>query len=440
VAIVGRPNVGKSALFNRLIGRRVAIVHEEAGVTRDRLCSEAVWNDQRFELIDTGGIGRIDRAASADAIESGTRAQVDVALQDAAVVIFVVDVSDGRVALDEEVARLLHQSGRTVLAAVNKCDNDALEEQAVEFEALGFPVFPVSALHGRGVAALVEAALPRLPPARNVTTARPLKVAVVGRPNVGKSSYINRLLRSERVIVSDVPGTTRDSIEIPFTVGKGEQARHYVLIDTAGIRRQRRQGTAVDTFSMMRTESSIEQSDLVVLMLDATQGPSLQDRKTAGKILENRKGCILVINKWDLADEVTQRTYTTALRQAMPFLGFVPVIYLSAKSGYNVRRTVDAIDYVAAQIQTQLTTGTLNRVLQDATQRVTPPAGRGGTGRLKIFYATQTGTQPIRIKLFVNDPKRVTDAYRTYLVNALRGAFGLEGAPVILQFHARPRG
>lgn len=437
VAIVGRPNVGKSALFNRLVGRRLAIVHEETGVTRDRLASEATWENERFELIDTGGVGLIDAGASADEIERGTRAQVDVAIQDAAVVLLVVDITAGVVPLDVEVARLLHHSGRPVFVAANKADRAELDETAAEFESLGFPVFPVSALHRRGLDPLMEGVARELPDVENVTLANPLKVAIVGRPNVGKSSYINRLLRNDRVIVSNIPGTTRDSIEVPFTVGRGDSARHYVLVDTAGIRKQGRVKSAVDQFSLMRTQKSIERCDVAVLMLDAAEGPSARDKRIAAAIMELNKGCLLLINKWDLAGEVTQRAYGKALAREMPFFSFAPTIFASAKSGYNIRRTIEAIDYVGAQVQMTLTTGLLNRVLHEAFQRVTPPA-RGGR-RLKFYYATQVGAAPIEVRLFVNDTKRVAPAYKSYLLKSLRKAFGLEGAPVVLQFRARPR-
>ena len=248
MAIVGRPNVGKSALFNRLVQRRVSIVHEEVGVTRDRVACEANWNGERFELIDTGGLGHFDREVSDDQIIAGTEAQAEVAIADASFIIFVVDITDGLAPLDEEVARILHRSGRTVLLAANKADNPEREENTFEFDQLGFPVFAVSALHNRGINDLMEALAPQLPHEENPTEKSPLRVAVVGRPNAGKSSYVNRLLHDERVIVSDVPGTTRDSIEIPFMVGHGDQARHYQLIDTAGIRRGGKIDTQVERY------------------------------------------------------------------------------------------------------------------------------------------------------------------------------------------------
>ncbi|MDH3346326.1 MAG: 50S ribosome-binding GTPase, partial [Kiritimatiellaceae bacterium] len=245
IAIVGRPNVGKSALFNRIVGRRVSIVHEQEGVTRDRIVCETEWDEQQFELIDTGGLGTIDSRPTDDIMVNMTNEQVEVAIEDAAVIIFVTDLTVGLTPMDEEVARLLHRADRPVFIAANKSDNAHRDEDSYAFSTLGFPVFPVSALHNRGVQSLMEALLPELPPGENRTERNPLRVAVVGRPNSGKSSYINRLLKGDRVIVSAIPGTTRDSIEIPFTIGSGPQARHYQLIDTAGVNRRNRKSGAV---------------------------------------------------------------------------------------------------------------------------------------------------------------------------------------------------
>jgi GTP-binding protein len=441
VAIVGRPNVGKSALFNRLVKRRVSIVHEEEGVTRDRVVCEANWEGERFELIDTGGLGHFDREVSNDQIVAGTESQAEVAIADASFIIFVVDITAGAAPLDEEVARILHRSGRTVILAANKADNPERDENVYEFNQLGFPVFPVSAVHNRGIGTLMERLVPLLPHEENPTEKKPLRVAVVGRPNAGKSSYINRLLHDERVIVSDVPGTTRDSIEIPFTIGKGETARHYQLIDTAGVQKETRSKSAVDWFSNLRTDKSIERSDVVVMMLDAETGPTTRDKKVAAKIIDAQKGCLLLVNKWDLAEdadqEITQTKYLPALRETLPFMGFAPIVFVSAKSGYNIKRSIEAIDYVAAQTRVEITTGVLNRVIQQACDRYPPPIAKGK--RLKIYYATQTGTEPIYIKIFVNNPDNARSNWVSYLKNQLRNAFGLEGAPMFIKFIARPR-
>jgi len=434
VAIVGRPNVGKSALFNRLAGRRISIVHEQSGVTRDRIMCEVMWDDRKFELIDTGGINNIDNEVRHDRIEDATYGQVDAAVSDAAVAILVVDVVSGLVPLDEAVANHIRRSGCKVFVAANKCDDAAKDEDTIEFERFGFPVFPVSALHNRGIGELMENVVEALPTAENVTVSNPLKVVVVGRPNVGKSSYINRLLRSDRVIVSDIPGTTRDSIDIPFVVGKGDQAGHYLLIDTAGIRRTGKIDNAVERFSRFRAEESIARADVAVLVLDAIAGPTAQDKKIASMIIEKNKGCVILVNKWDL-EQTTQAKYGPALHRVMPFVGHCPVVFSSALSGYNIRKSIDAIDYVADQIQAELPTGMLNSTIMDACKK-TQPAAVGGR-RLKIFYCTQVGRAPIRIRVFVNDPLRVQENYKTYLVRMLRSRFGLEGAPVLLQFRAR---
>ena len=437
VAIVGRPNVGKSTIFNRLAGRRVAIVHEECGVTRDRLMREVTWNDERFELIDTGGIAHIDKAHTADAISKGTRMQVEAALADAAVAILVVDVTAGVAPLDVEVARLLRESGCKAFVAANKADSPERDEDCYEFSRLGFPVFPVSALHNRGFGPLAGEVLKVLPKVEEQSRIFPLKVAVVGRPNVGKSSYINRLLRAERVIVSEVPGTTRDSIDIPFVVGEGPQARHYKLIDTAGMRQMGKVDTAVERYSHFRAEDSIRESDVSVLVLDAVQGPTLQDKKVGAMIRKYEKGCVIVVNKWDLAKGLTQREYEPAVRKEIPFMTHCPIVFVSAHTGYDIRKSVDAIDRVAANVRTILPTGVLNRTLLDTTERVQPPSVGGK--RLRIYYVTQVGSAPIRIKMFVNYTKLIKEAYQQFLLRMLRDKFGLEGAPIRLEFAARKR-
>ena len=340
VAIVGRPNVGKSALFNRLVGRRLSIVHEQSGVTRDRVMAEVIREDERFELVDTGGLGLMDEKAGGDAFEAHIRDQVKIAIEDAAVLVFVVDITAGLAPLDSEVARLLHESGKPVLIAANKADHDRIDAQAVEFEALGFVTYPVSALHGRGVGELMDVVVGHLPTCDMTAIVKPLRVAVVGKPNAGKSSYINRLLRNDRVMVSEVAGTTRDSVEIPFTVGKGEQARHYVLMDTAGIRQKRKVHTPVEKFSVMRAEKSIQLSDVVVHMIDCSTGFGAQDKKISALVSEYRRGCFLLIHKWDLS-EATQRAYLKELKPTIPFLHEIPVLFASSKTGYNVRSTIE---------------------------------------------------------------------------------------------------
>ena len=433
VAILGRPNVGKSALFNRLAGKRIAIVHAESGVTRDRLVREVVWNNERFELVDTGGVSS---PSGLDVIEAGIRQQAEAALQDAAAVLLVTDIQAGLHPMDEEVANLIHRSGRPAFIAANKADGERFDTGASDFERLGFPVFPVSALQNRGMDDLMAQVFAELPAAVNETIKTPLRVAIVGRPNVGKSSYVNRLLRSDRVIVSDVAGTTRDSIDVPFSMGTGPQARHYVLVDTAGIRRAGKIDNTVERFSLYRSEQSIKDANVVVFMLDAVQGPTAHDKKIAALICEHKRGCVILVNKWDLASgEVTQRQYGPALEKAMPFMGHCPIVFASALDGYNIRRTIEAIDTVAVQVTGTLPTGVLNRTLQEAVEKVAPPSIQGR--RLKLYYATQIGTDPVCLRVFVNRPDLMRPAYEVYLERALRRRFGLEGAPIVLKFTAR---
>ncbi|MFT7516167.1 MAG: GTP-binding protein, partial [Candidatus Omnitrophota bacterium] len=297
--------------------------------------------------------------------------------------------------------------------------------------------FAISALHKRGLDELFSAVIGLLPEGEEPSIVHPLKVAVVGRPNAGKSSFINRLIRNDRVIVSEIAGTTRDSVEVPFVIGRGETARHYLLIDTAGVRRRSKVTDAVERFSIFRTEKSIELSDVVVLVLDATEGPKGRDKRLASLIEAKEKGCIILVNKWDLADdtEITQRKYGEALGEELPFLRHVPIIFVSSQSGYNIRKSIEAIDYVASQVSQEVGTGVLNRIIEECVARNQPPMVKNK--RLKIYYATQVDVRPVRIKLFVNNPVLVTENYRKYLVNKLRASFGLEGAPVILHFTRR---
>ncbi len=440
VALVGRPNVGKSALFNKLIGRRLSIVHEMPGVTRDRVVAESNWDHHRFEVIDTGGIGFVDNSTQTGAIEIGMKNQVEVAIEDAGQILFLVDVQAGLHPMDEEVARLLHVSGRPVLVVANKADNRELERMRDEFQVFGWPGYPVSVLHNTGIGALMETVLARMPPApEHFTVTEPLKVAVVGRPNAGKSTLINCLINKERLIVSPIAGTTRDAVEIPLSVGEGENARHYKLIDTAGMRKGSKVHEAVEYFSRMRVQDSIRSADVVILLMDASEGPRMTDKKLANMIAEARKGCVVVVNKWDLAtgSDVSQQEYRKEFAAQLKFLDYAPLHFISALSGLNVKKLLEVVDHVGAQISFQTTTGVLNRVLHDAVEKNPPPLVSGK--RLKVQYATQAGFRPVRFKIFVNDEERMTEAYNRYLVNTLRSTFGLEGAPIVLILESRRR-
>lgn len=430
IAIIGRPNVGKSSIFNRIAGRPLSIVHSDRGVTRDRLIRAVTWEGHHFELIDTGGLEAPGQSLSE--IAKGVARQAEIAMRDAAAIIFATDAETGLVPQDEEVAALLRRQNRPVFVAMNKADSALRDSAAGDFARAGFPVFPVSALHYRGFGPLMNAALAALPPpAASPTVENPLRVAIVGRPNSGKSSLLNRVLKSERLIVSGVPGTTRDSIDIPFAIGSGPGARHYILTDTAGFRDPPKNASRVDFLCVRRAEKSVARADVVIMLIDAALGPSAQDKRIASFILERRRGCVLAVNKWDLMDDARRPEYLDALRRAVAFLDSVPVVFLSAKSGLNVGGLIRAVDSVAAHVQARLSTGLLNRTLLEAFERTPPPriAGR----RLKLFYSTQTGAQPVTVTLFVNDPARLAPAYEAFLIRTLRNVFELEGAPVILK-------
>lgn len=438
VAIVGRPNVGKSAVFNRIARQRIAIVHAEPGVTRDRLIREVYWEDQRFMLIDTGGIMNIDNEKITDSIDAGIRIQAEAALNDATVVVFVVDIHQGLTPMDEEVARILRRAGAKVLLAANKADAPHFDNAVADFATFGFPMYPISALHGRGFDALMEDVIKHLPLQQTLFGSGPddekntLCVAIVGRPNAGKSSTINTILDTERVLVSETPGTTRDSIDIPFSV----EGRKYTFIDTAGTRREARIDTAVERYSRMRMKESVKRADIVVLMLDTTRGVGLLDKQLAGLIVELGKGCVIVVNKWDLTEE-SHREFSERLAYEIKFMAYCPIVYASATTGHNVDRILGAIEHVATQCHATLPTGILNRTLIKACQSIGTP-GRAGRP-LKLYYATQVGHNPITIRLFVNDPKRLPGHYSQFIVNSLRREFGLEGASIRLQFRARER-
>lgn len=440
VSLVGRPNTGKSALFNRIVKKRVAIVFDQPGVTRDRVTREVELLGRRLMLVDTGGIA-FDRRVTGDPLDSETKGQAALAVEDSAVCVVVVDARAGVTPLDAEVIARVRESGVPCLVAANKCDTADDDWRAAEFERFGLPVFPTSAEHGRGVEELVGSFVAKLPPAVESETAkRPLRVAVVGRPNVGKSSYVNRLLNAPRVIVSEIAGTTRDAVEVPFTIGSGPEARHYMLVDTAGMKPHTKMSkTSVDNFSLFRSEEAIAEADVVLLLVDAQMGPTLQDKRIAGKILDAHKACVVLCQKWDLAqaEGITETKALPALRAMMPFLNFAPVVFCSNKSGYNVRRTVEAIDRAAASASERLPTGMLNRVLVTATKKTLAPMVKGK--RLKVYYGLQVSTNPQTIRLFVNDPKLVTPAYLAFLEKNIRARFGLEGAPLRIFLRARAR-
>ena len=484
IAIVGRPNVGKSALFNRIVGRRIAIVHDQPGVTRDRVTAEAEWRGHAFTLVDTGGIGLLRGEKANDVIVRAALEQVELAVESANVILLVVNAQEGVVPLDREVAERLRRSGKTVLVAANKVDTSRTEQDADEFAELGFEkIFPVSAIHGGGIEDLMAAALTLLPESRvesressaempgdqpPALDSRPsalgiLKLAIIGRPNVGKSSIINALTRSERVIVSPIPGTTRDAIDVPFEVETDGVRQKYVLIDTAGMRKTRRVDDSIEFFSVQRAEDSIARCDIAVLVLDAEMDITEQDKKIADVIVENRKACIVVVNKWDLFDEkvrgarereIARRNrkerregqekemstlgeFAAWVQKRLFFLDYAPVIFTSAKSGFHLERLLEAIRFVTAQVQQKIPTAILNRTLRDAVERRQPVSATGH--RLKFFYATQVKQSPPTFLLFVNRDELFSDQYKKYLAGELRKAFGYEGCPVVLAPKPRPK-
>jgi len=436
VAIVGRPNVGKSSLFNALVRRRMAIVHSEEGVTRDCLMAEAEWEGKRYRVVDTGGLAMMDRARGADAIAAAAAEQVRAAVEDADAVIQVVDIRAGVRPLDVEVGRMLRQSGKPAYVAANKADEGEWTGAGDEFHELGFPVFAVSATHRLGLEPLMGAVLKGWPEGGEGEEER-ITVAVAGRPNAGKSSYINRLTGTDRMIVSDVAGTTRDCVKVPFELAReGGGTRKYWLVDTAGMRKQGRVHASVEKFSLFRAEAAIGEADLVVLVLDAREGPGDQEKKIAALVRARHKACVVLVNKWDLAREggVKPGEYERAMRKELFFLGDIPVLFVSAKTGENIRRSFAVIDGVASRLETPLPTGVLNRVLRDAFESAQPPTKKGRT--LKFYYATQTGKKPPRVTLFVNDPALSTPAHQAYLAAKLRGAFQLGGVPIVLQYRS----
>jgi GTP-binding protein len=484
IAIVGRPNVGKSALFNRIIRKRIAIVHDQPGVTRDRVTAEAEWQGRPYTLVDTGGIGLLRREKSDDIIVKAAMEQVDIAIEAAGAIILVVNVQEGVVPLDREVAQRLRTSGKPVLVAVNKVDTSRAESGADEFAQLGFEkILPVSAIHGEGIENLMNAAFALLPnvsslefgvsssearadeqpETQNPKPETPLKLAIVGRPNVGKSSIINALTQSERVIVSPIPGTTRDAVDVPFEVETDGVRQKYILIDTAGMRKTRQVGDSIEFYSVKRSEDSIERCDICVLVLDAESGILEQDKKIADRIVEARKACIVVVNKWDLyeesvragrEEEIERRNqkkrregnenpltmlgeFGAWVQKKLFFLDYAPVIFTSAKSGFHLDRLLEAVRYVAAQLQQKIPTAILNRTLQDAVERRQPVSSSGH--RLKFFYATQVRQAPPTFLLFVNRDELFSDQYKKYLGDQLRRAFGYEGCPVVLVPKTRPK-
>lgn len=427
VAIVGRPNVGKSALFNRIAGGRISIVEDEPGVTRDRIYADCSWLNRRFTLIDTGGI----QVGQEGSIESATLDQAQIAMEEADCIIFVVDVKAGVSPADEEVADVLRLTQKPLLLVVNKVDNPKLEADVYEFYNLGLgDPLSVSAEHGRGVGDLLDQVFAHLPPhsAAEEDEER-INVAVIGRPNVGKSSLVNAILGRDRVIVSNVPGTTRDAIDTQFERGETK----FTIIDTAGMRRKAKVEAAVERYSVIRALRAVDRSDVCLIVIDATEGVTEQDTRIAGYAHEAGRASIIVVNKWDLVekDSNTMKEFDLRIREQLGFLHYAPLVYISARTGQRVGDLLDVIEYVAQQHALRITTGRLNEAIQEAVELREPPHDKGV--RLRVMYGSQVSVKPPTIVLFVNHPEIMHFSYLRYLENRLRDAFGFVGSPLHIQ-------
>ncbi len=436
VAIVGRPNVGKSTLFNRIVGERAAIVEDRARTTRDRLYGEAEWNGARFLVVDTGGL----EADTDDPIEASVQVQARIAIREADVIVLVVDSITGMTPADQEAAELLRKAKAPVLVAANKSDNDKRELDAAEFWELGWDrTVPIAAIHGRGVADLLDEivkALPAGPGAADGTETETPSIALVGRPNVGKSSLLNALLGEERMIVSDIPGTTRDAIDTRLNWGRGE----VILIDTAGIKRRGKVagGADAEKFSTLRSFKAIGRADVAVLLIDAVDGLTAQDAHIAGYVVDEGRGLVIALNKWDVVEDKTGQTfdqYVSWIREQVPFLDFAPVVSISAKTGQRVERVLELAVDVWGERRRRIPTAELNKVVQLAIERQDPPMVKGR--RPKLFYATQVTASPPTFVFFARDAGSVHFSYERFLENRLRDQFGFLGTPIRLVFRER---
>ena len=426
VAIVGRPNVGKSMLFNKLTGRRTSIVEDTPGVTRDRIYGDCEWCGRTFSLVDTGGI---EPSNDSDMLRF-MRRQAEIGIELADAIIMVVDVRSGVTAADEDVATMLRKSGKPVALAVNKCDSiGPVNPDVYEFYSLGIgDLFETSAVHGHGTGDLLDWVLQNIPEDDGQEeTDGIINVAIVGKPNVGKSSLLNRILGEERVIVSNVAGTTRDAIDSYFENSTGK----YCFIDTAGMRRKSKVDDVIEKYSNMRSVSAIDRADVCLILIDANEGVTEQDTKIAGLVHEAGKATIIVVNKWDAVENKetnTMRDMETQVRQGLSYMLYAPVIFLSALTGARVSGLFQMIQEVYKQNTSRITTGNLNAVLADATARVQPPTDKGR--RLKIYYMTQAGTKPPHFVIFCNDARLFHFSYQRYLENQIREVFGLQGTPI----------
>ncbi|MCR8982476.1 ribosome biogenesis GTPase Der [Brevibacillus laterosporus] len=424
VAIVGRPNVGKSTIFNRLIGERVAIVEDKPGVTRDRLYAKGEWLNREFHVIDTGGI----EFAETDQILTQMRYQAELAIDEADVIILIVDVRAGVTDADLNVARMLNRTGKPIVLAVNKVDNFEMRNDIYEFYQLGVgEPFPISGSHGLGLGDMLDEVFHHLPPVDEEEKRDDvIRVSIIGRPNVGKSSLTNAILGEERVIVSEIAGTTRDAIDTPFE----RDGQEYVLVDTAGMRKKGKVYEGTEKYSVMRALKAIEDSDVVLVVINGEEGIIEQDKKIAGYAHEAGRGVIIVVNKWDALekDDKTMQRFTELIREEFKYLSYAPILYVSAKTKQRVHTILPKVNAVADSHSMRVNTSVLNDLITDATIMAPPPTDRGK--RLKINYTTQVAVKPPTFIVFVNDPELMHFSYERYLENKIRGAFEFEGTPI----------
>jgi GTP-binding protein len=431
VAIVGRPNVGKSTLFNRIAGRKKAIVEDHPGVTRDRNYADIEWGDRSFSLIDTGGFEPISR----EKIFMQMREQCQLAIEEADLILFLMDGKDGLAPSDKEIASILRREAKPVLHVVNKIDGPKHEEKTYEFYGIGVEtIFSISALHNYGVNDLMTEVLKALPPSDEEEVEEAVtRIAVVGRPNVGKSSLVNRILGYDRVIVNENPGTTRDAIDTFMEIGD----RKYLLIDTAGIRRKSKISLRLEKYTIVEALKSIDRCDVVLLLIDPQEGVTEQDTKIAAFIQEKVKGCVIVVNKWDLIekDTHTAKEYTLHIREELKFITYAPVIFISSLTGKRVMNTIGLVDQVFEEYGTRVSTSRLNDLIGQSTRKSPPP--RYGTRRVKIYYGTQASVRPPTFVLFANYPRRIHITYQRYLVNQIRQSLGFKKTPIRLLLRQR---
>jgi GTP-binding protein len=432
VSIVGRPNVGKSSLFNRMIRQKLAVVDSQAGITRDRNFSLCEWAGREFYLIDTGGMV----PGSADLMEQLILEQARIAMEEADLILYIVDCQTGITEVDTRIARQLLRTDKPVLLVANKADNDRLEHEGATFYSLGLdPVVPVSAANGRGMGDLLDEVIHRLPemPREEPAPEGVIRVAVVGRPNVGKSSFVNFLLGENRHIVSEIPGTTRDAIDSPVTI----DGRRYILVDTAGLRKRSKVKENVEYYTTLRTVRAIQRCDIAVVLLDANEGLNLQELKIVEEVSEARRGMVLAVNKWDIfdKDENSAAIYARQIHETAPTYSYIPSIFISALKGTRVVKTLSMVDKVYEQYTRRIPTSDLNQFLEEAVKRQPPAAVKGRW--IKLFYMTQVSTAPPVFVIFCNHPKMIQESYRRYLTNRLRERFGFEGIPIDFKIKAR---